>query len=77
MNTIQLKFHFEHETNQQTARDVLNIMTDYGLVIDKLGFYEPINTPFTNETFLKWNRIGTACYRLFYRFYKIPTVEIL
>jgi len=29
MNTIQLKFHFERETNQQTARDVLNIMTDY------------------------------------------------
>ena len=66
MNTIQLKFHFEHETNQQTARDVLNIMTDYGLVIDKLGFYEPINTPFTNETFLSMWMDGLDGHFLFY-----------
>lgn len=66
MNTIQLKFHFERETNQQTARDVLNIMTDYGLVIDKLGFYEPINTPFTIETFLSMWMDGLDGHFLFY-----------
>ncbi len=66
MKTIKLKFHFEHETNQQTARDVLNIMTDYGLVLDKLGFYEPINIPFTREMFINMWMDGLDDHFLFF-----------
>lgn len=53
MKTIKLKFHFRHNlVHLHQVDKMLEIMTDYGLVINKLGFYEPINLPFTKKTFV-------------------------
>ncbi|WP_214816658.1 hypothetical protein [Exiguobacterium sp. s131] len=54
MREVRLSFNFFHDLeNEKWALQMLNIFETFQIEIGKMGFYEPLRTEFSNDTFLK------------------------
>jgi hypothetical protein len=67
MREVRLSFNFFHDLeNEKWALQMLNIFETFQIEIGKMGFYEPLRTEFSNDTFLKmWTEGNDDFYSLY------------
>lgn len=58
MKEVRISFNFTHDINQKEyAFKMLALLKTYEIEVEKMGFYEPIKTKFSEEEFVKmWTK---------------------